>query len=137
MKKAVVYILILVFALAALTACSANGTTDLEPETTAGTNASASPAVVTPDPDDGMVQDEDGIITDDDTGSLNTPDTDMQHRGTENTNGSVASSALPAGTPDGNGNGSGSNGGTGGNSGNRNNSGNGSGNGSGSGNGNM
>ena len=107
MKKAVVYILAVVFALGILTACSANGTMDLGQDSGNGSagsgnggTVSASPAVVTPDPDDGVVQDEDGIITDDDTGMIDSFDSDTQHRsGSGTTGGNSGASSLPAGTP--------------------------------------
>ena len=78
MKKAV-YTLMTAALVLSLTGCAGMGLMDggQTEAPTVSPAVSASPAVVTPDVDDGVVRDRDGIITDDDTGAETTarPDT--------------------------------------------------------------
>ena len=64
MKKAIVYIFAALIALNALAGCGMEG----DRNTT--TNPSATPVVTTPDVNNGIVDDKDGIITDDDNGRV-------------------------------------------------------------------
>ena len=67
MKKAMVYTITALLSLSALAGCGRmNGVEPMGP--TERPAASATPMIVTPDPENGYVRDEDGIITDDDTG---------------------------------------------------------------------
>ena len=100
MKKAV-YTLTMAVLVFSLAGCGAMGLVeDILPSASpaAGTPAVfASPAVVTPDVEDGIVKDEDGIITDDDTGADPTakPDTGKKGEG-----GGKTVSPSPSASPD-------------------------------------
>ncbi len=100
MKKAAEYIILPVLALGLLAGCAAGQRRDeiKKPEPT------SEPVITTPSADDGMVKDNDGIITDDDTGAA--PDhSAAPGRGTASpwASPSASPSASPASSPDGNG----------------------------------
>ncbi len=68
MKKATAFLLCAAALTAILSGCGYMGMAGDVPSQTEIPAVSASPAVVTPDPGDGIVRDDDGIITDGDTG---------------------------------------------------------------------
>ena len=68
MKKGTVYILLLAALLLSLAACGASD----KPAPAESPKPTASPAMPTPDVNDGIVNDDDGIIDDDDTGIVPT-----------------------------------------------------------------
>ena len=73
MKRILVYTFTLALLMAALAGCgNMRNDYDLHPGTT------ADPLIGSPDPGDGMVNDHDGIITDDDNGLVNVPDLDTE-----------------------------------------------------------
>ena len=86
MKKAVYTLTVFILAVS-LAGCAGTGflRDDLmdgdRPAATGMPAVSASPAVATPDVGDGIVRDEDGIITDDDTGAAATPRPDTGKKG--------------------------------------------------------
>ena len=92
MKRAMVYILILTMAFSVLlSGCgekkpgSSGADAAQQPKTT------VQPETMMPDPDDGVVKDTDGKITEDDTGSIETD---------KNTGNSAQGNTIPAGTND-------------------------------------
>jgi len=102
MKKAVYTLTAFVLAVS-LAGCAGTGLIRddlIDGDRPAGTDyptVSASPAVVTPDVEDGVVRDDDGIITDDDTGAAATPRPDAGKK-TEG-NGKTASPS-PSASPE-------------------------------------
>lgn len=87
MKKATVYILALILIMCVLLAgCGENLTNRKGTSATEAPKATVLPETMMPDPGDGVVNDEDGIITDDDTGTdpedgeIRTGDNDMENR---------------------------------------------------------
>ena len=100
MKKAV-YTLTMALLVFSLAGCGTMGLVeDILPTASPAVGdpaVSASPAAVTPDVEDGIVKDEDGIITDDDTGTDPTakPDTGKKGAGSGKT-----VSPSPSASPD-------------------------------------
>ena len=71
MRKAMVYILALTLAFSTLLAGCGENTKDRDgTKETQKPQTSAAPETMMPDPEDGVVKDDDGIITDGDTGSV-------------------------------------------------------------------
>ncbi len=114
MKKTIVYTCVLALLIAALAGCGVmRHDNDARPGTT------AEPLIDSPAPGSGLVNDNDGIITDNDTGIVNLPDVDTDittaptpgataQTGTANGRGNTASaspSASPAGNTNNNNNG--------------------------------
>ena len=66
MKKRIVYTLAVISAFAAFSGCTGMRTENDQQNTP---STSATPMIVTPNPDDGDVRDGDGIITDEDNGN--------------------------------------------------------------------
>ena len=98
MKKPAAYILTAVVLLSSLSGC---GRTGEEYDPAAAPPATATPIIVTPDPQNGVVRDEDGIIEDRDTGREGTVPGHgalgaTVRPGTGNTNGMVQ---TPSPTP--------------------------------------
>ncbi|MBQ7737619.1 MAG: hypothetical protein IJT62_07265 [Oscillospiraceae bacterium] len=93
MKKKTIYSLAVLLAFSFLVACGRNGATEVLPD--GSPIVSASPMVVTPDMNDGVVRDDDGIITDSDTGNTATsrPETSPSASPAEK------ASAKPTATP--------------------------------------
>lgn len=64
------YILTAVMLLSSLSGCSRMGDIEERNNATAVPAATATPVIITPDPKNGMVRDEDGFIEDNDTGRV-------------------------------------------------------------------
>ncbi len=102
MKKAV-YTLVTAALVLSLTGCAGTDLMDggrmedRDPAATAAPAVSASPAVVTPDVEDGIVRDRDGIITDDDTGAETTA---RPNTGRKTGDNGMAASPSPSASPD-------------------------------------
>ncbi|MBE6998458.1 MAG: hypothetical protein E7427_09875 [Ruminococcaceae bacterium] len=92
MKKAMVYILALTLAFTALLAgCGeTRGTGSDTAAPSATPQATVLPENMMPDPEDGEVNDRDGIITDDDNGTDTKSDTAAERTANGNANGSAA-----------------------------------------------
>ena len=103
MKKAIVYIFAALIALNALAGCGMEG--DRNNNTTV--NPSATPIVTTPDVNNGIVGDRDGIITDDDNGRIG--DDKDTHNENNGTNGIGGTNGGSTGANNGTGTGSGAN----------------------------
>ena len=110
MKKAMVYILALTLAFSALLAgCGENSSDRSSTRETPKPQTSSAPETMMPDPEDGVVKDDDGIITDGDTGGILDDNILTDGSGTENGIGGMMNGNGTSGS----GNGSNSNSGNG------------------------
>lgn len=99
MKKTI-YILAVALVLSSMAACRNAGMNELLPGDAPQT--SSSPLITTPEASDGIVRDDDGIITDDDTrgnGTVRTP-TPTTAPATARPESSAMPSASPSASPD-------------------------------------
>ena len=105
MRKAMVYILALTLAFSALLAgCGENSSDRNSTRETQKPQTSSTPETMMPDPEDGVVKDRDGIITDGDTGGVLDDNILTDGNGTGNGNGGMMNgSGQASGSGSGNG----------------------------------